>query len=539
MWPELEGQSPNQYHRTQDERLVSYEAGLVAGQYRPFVYPWDSLPAVYLILALLLLPRLPRGYVKVLRWPTLVVILGHCIYVIRTCRTVGFTGGYGIGLSATWGCIMTFALLFFNDVKTDFERLETGVGAEPQHGEDNVNGSALSSSVARDRVALNPRKASNAVRSDSALAKNMSSSYQLAWQAYPQSLSHCLDWTLDLVTSFRGVNWNFRDPTLSNIETSGDENNQDSGPRTEAHSSPSIKSVRTQALIAFFRLYLTFDLMRAIQTKDPYFYGGLPIDAGSPSVLYTEAPFLLKFSRLTITSLSVYSILNLIFQLCPIFFSSIPILIPYPSTLAITRTPLLSATMYEVYWGPLLPSVASKGLAGFWGRFWHQMFRFGISQPSAYIIKRYNLDSRSNTARTIQVLTAFCLSGAIHACASYTSSPPIDGTTHPITGPWAFFMLQGIGILLQSYVTRAIGSRSFPVWLRQSGNVLVVLAWAWFTGPLLADDFARCGVWLFEPFPVSVMQGLSGNGWWRWGGRWAGWWSDPGGRWWKSGIAMY
>lgn len=76
-----------------------------------------------------------------------------------------------------------------------------------------------------------------------------------------------------------------------------------------------------------------------------------------------------------------------------------------------------------------------------------------------------------------------------------------------------------------------------PQTLRRTGNVLFVAAWLWVTGPLLADDFARCGVWLFEPLPVSLLRGVMGEGWWMWGGRWAGWWQGT--RWWDTGIAIY
>jgi hypothetical protein len=67
--------------------------------------------------------------------------------------------------------------------------------------------------------------------------------------------------------------------------------------------------------------------------------------------------------------------------------------------------------------------------------------------------------------------------------------------------------------------------------------VLFAAGWLALTGPLLVDDFARCGVWLFEPVPVSLVRGLTGQGWWCWGGRWVGWWQ--GRYWWETGIAIY
>ncbi len=78
-------------------------------------------------------------------------------------------------------------------------------------------------------------------------------------------------------------------------------------------------------------------------------------------------------------------------------------------------------------------------------------------------------------------------------------------------------------------------------------NVVFLLLWFYVTGPLLADDFARGGIWLFEPVPVSVVRGLgfglNEEGWWCWGeggGKWVGWWSDRSGRgrWWRSGVML-
>ncbi|RMD42230.1 hypothetical protein DV735_g2888, partial [Chaetothyriales sp. CBS 134920] len=341
-------------------------------------------------------------------------------------------------------------------------------------------------------------------------------------------LSHRLEWTLDLVTTFRGLNWNFRSSSFPNLDEDG------GNPRR------SLAQIQRQALFNLVCCYLAIDVMKALHSDDEFFSGTISFHDPPSSAIYGTNPFVFMLARLGITILSVYAALSFLFQLSPIFFTIIlPSLIPYPFLLRLTHTPLLTPSVYEPFFGPLLPSVFSKGISGFWGAFWHSLLRFGILHPSAYIIKRYRLDPASTTTRTIQVLSAFCLSGAIHGLGSYTSFPPVPGSTRPLSKTFLFFLAQGIGILIQGYATRAIGSRSFPVVLRQVGNLVYTLIFLVFTAPMLTEDTARCGVWLFEPLPVSLVRGVRGQGWRRWNRAWLGRWEDPEGRWWESGHGAF
>ena len=175
------------------------------------------------------------------------------------------------------------------------------------------------------------------------------------------------------------------------------------------------------------------------------------------------------------------------------------------------------------------------------------MFRFGISQPAVYLTKnipQLTRNPRSQTARAVQLFTAFLATASIHAVAASTSFPPNPekNPPRPLTGSGWFFILQAGGIILQTAVSKALVGKEkdrWPLWVRKMGNVVFVVVWLWYTGPILADDFARCGVWMFEPVPFSLSRGLLGEGWWQWGGRWAGWaWGDdvP---WYRRGIAIY
>ena len=74
-----------------------------------------------------------------------------------------------------------------------------------------------------------------------------------------------------------------------------------------------------------------------------------------------------------------------------------------------------------------------------------------------------------------------------------------------------------MGIAVQvfgSWVLDRLGlTGRIPLRVRQVTNVGYAAWWLLRTFPLMADDFARGGLWLTEPFPVSALQmvGLGGD----------------------------
>jgi hypothetical protein len=194
------------------------------------------------------------------------------------------------------------------------------------------------------------------------------------------------------------------------------------------------------------------------------------------------------------------------------------------------------------------------------------MFRFGISVPGLYLtnnlfhpfLSRRGVSQQQIKliARAAQVVIAFTLTAAIHAAASATSFPACgEAMQRPVLGSGAFFAMQGVGVVVWGAVQntlwtsswwkaqKAHGGSGLEVWMIVGNvvNLLGTAGWLYLTAPLFADDVARCGIWLFEPLPVSPFRGLRGEGWWRWGGRWArveaG--SAWGRRWWEGGVAVY
>jgi Membrane bound O-acyl transferase family len=536
--------TPASYRELLTQREQAFRTALQNGEIDPFVYPWDAIPAGILILAVLCLPTLNAKYS---RWPSscvFMLIVLSCISVMQRCRSLGLASGYGIGLMAVWGIIWSAVLLIYNDPRTAFQRLEWRDKKEQSSAVSQSNGSAdsailPSSSLRNRRVygvgggAHEPTENSQDAQSQFKISKCF-----LVWQSYPESLRHRLDWAIDLCTSFRGPGWNWHIQSLPAADYPSP-----IMPTTP----PSSTRLLTRTVIRDFLIcYLVLDIVKTAAMNDPYFWGIAPISSPAPNVAYlppliTNSQPLIKLYRLLLSLAGVVSTLSFIFSLCPITFA---VLFPLLDLTKHTRAPLLEPLLYPPYWGDFTTAVLDKGLAGWWGKWWHQMFRVGISEPSHYLLEKLAWNPRTQKAKTLQLVIAFAVSGTIHAGASYTTLNP---ETKPISEPFAFFFSQAFAILAEQLIFKTMGisnvMRSWPRALRRAGTLMYVLTWFYFTGPWLADDFARGGIWLFEPVPVSVVRGLGwgaeGEGWWCWHGRWAVWWSGREGRpWWRVGIAI-
>lgn len=535
-------------------RQDAYSKALASGQIEPFVYPWGTLSGGLLLLALLIIPRLPRRYRKLAPISVFTWIVHLCIQTMLKARCLGLANGYGIGLVCAWGMIMSVTLLFCNDIGSDLQRVEWRVVKEEIEDRSNgsANGAATGVKMANEHSPTQrkvwgvdgPAFSASTNTSDNSSTKH----YRLVWQGYPSSMLHCLEWCIDLMTTFRGVGWNWRSPTCPPLDIPVKDPDGKLKPRDTAKTaSLTTSSISRQTLLQlqltglrdFVIHYLVLDFLKTIMITDPYFMGTAPLSSPSPwPFLASPAPsrmmFLLtRLTRLTVSITSVLSALKFIFSLSPLFFlTTLPLIID-PQKL--TYIPLLEPALYPPYWAPLR-SISEHGLASLWGKWWHQMFRFGISEPSRALIQYLDIDRKGHAARTLQLGIAFALSGFIHASGSFTTFSP----SKPFSGPMVFFALQAVGIVVQQALTTLFTKKlPFPRWLGKVTNVAFALVWMVLTGPFLADDFARCGIWLFEPVPVSFLRGIIWGDWWVWKGvtDWVGWYRAS--TLWRSGLAIY
>jgi hypothetical protein len=383
------------YYSVIAARQDAYDKTLASGRYQPFVYPWDSTAAALLFLAMLVVPRVPTRHKAMLKIGTAAWIFYFGIQTMLKSRCLGFANGYGIGLMCAWGMIMTVTLLFCNNIGEDMQRLEwrDPTVQVQTHSIGNASGSATSAEMLDD-AAIKKRRvygvdgtavSANAIDSNEPATKP----YTLVWQDYPISILHCMEWTADLMTTFRGVGWNWRISTCPPLDIPVQSPEEKLKPRNTESTSPAkpttlslptLRQLQLTALRDFIAHYLILDFLKTIMITDPYFMGVSDLASPSPwpYLISLNSPTIIKwlltrFIRLTISVCGVLSALTFIFSLSPLFFIGVlTTLIPAHYVRRITRSPILEPSLYPPYWLPLA-TVTDGGLAAFWGKWWHQV----------------------------------------------------------------------------------------------------------------------------------------------------------------------
>lgn len=271
-------------------------------------------------------------------------------------------------------------------------------------------------------------------------------------------------------------------------------------------------------------------------TSDPYFVAGPKHNHPLPSHLATLHPALLFLRRTTLGFVAVVAALHYVWS-----SGALLLAIYCPLVLGFRAHPWHLPSFAGSF-----TQVLDRGLSGFWGAWWHQTFRAGFSGPTKWLLRHGYLPSPSKGGSESTIISsvagaviAFGQSGLIHAGGSYTTI----AATH-YWGPPIFFALSGLGTMLQTMLARGLRHRfkGLPRWARHLGNLAFTSLWLLGTGWTLLDDFGRCGVWLWEPVPISFSRaaglGVDRRVWrydrgslpgWHWGSR---------NRWWETGITI-
>ena len=503
--------------------------GIEAGEYEPFTYPYRSLGPNLLILYLLIPPTRSK-LVHYLRYPLFLFIVYHAVDGTLRCKSPMVTVGYGIGLLNGWAVLWSACLLIFNDARTEHRRIEEVRVKEPNEArapsggnEDSTEGQQNLS----DGPGLRRRNVKDKLNQQNGLLEQRPISpndqhIQYRWQSLPQNALHRLDWVADLTCSFRGPRWSHQISGLAPPPHQIQSQLQD-----PSHSEPTPYSTITRSYLLkrnlpqFLLCLLALDALKTTTMQDPYFWS-----LGSSAISPFRYP---GPTRLLLSAAFAYVSLQTIFILSPLVFACML----GPAVIGQHAQPWL----YAPYFGSPR-AVAKKGLAAAWGQWWQQVFRYGFEQAGEAAAKVFGAGWGAKTKKggLLRVSVAFACSGILHACASYTTV----NESWPISGSFAFFMVQPVGLLGQRAVSGWMRVKDVRDWLpqvvREVGNVVFVVAWFWLTGPLIADDFAATGIWLYEPLPFSLLRGLRGEGWWFWGGTWVRW--HTASKWWQSGVAF-
>ena len=517
---------------------------VAAGKYRPYVLPFDWLGAAATIIYLLI----PHHNRPMLRRARFLVFAFNALFSVNQLlytRSRAMSCQFGLGVLSAWSIVWTSVWLLFNDAHLDFERIKrldfrsknpgsSGENEDSDLGDADMKSNGYYTEINGSQDLIDKKK-----------EMSQSSGHRMyKWQPYPLfSRKERLDWVIDLFSNFRGPGWNWqlqiipvppqhvraqvqdklkRDDNLYERQAK-----QDSVPFRNYVDK---KRLLRRKLITFVLGYLMLDLLKVVMMKDPFFYGFVDEPAEPHLPTFARIPiFPHRTYRLLLSLIYVYTFLQTIFAMAPLFFVGV---------LGEERIGTNGeAWMYPDSFGSF-SAIYTKGLAGWWGDWWHQIFRYAFETIGRALRSALHLEKHSLAGKFLKLLLAFTLSGAIHACGSHA----LLGGTNPLSGSFTFFVLQAFGIvgeIVACHVLNVIGvTKVLPLWLRQTGTFAFVHLWLLFTGHLICNDFARGAVWLLEPVPVSPLRalgyGLEGEGWWCWSGEWVRW--HTGRHWWQSGL---
>ncbi|KAI1423957.1 hypothetical protein F5Y12DRAFT_499758 [Xylaria sp. FL1777] len=361
--------------------------------------------------------------------------------------------------------------------------------------------------------------------------------YEYYWQEYPADASFRtrLDWAFDIVSSFRLTGWESAPSCLPPYKPPpvvgpyqlpleyGSHRTKQGYERTLSRR----KLILSRLLFNYVPSYIIVDICGALMTSDPYFIVGPEHNHPLPIHLASLHPVLLSLQRTMLAFVGIFAALQYAFNSGAIF-------------LALYCPPILGFRAHPWHLPSMTGSftqVLDHGLPGFWGAWWHQTFRAGFSAPTKWLLRHGYLPSE--VTPFVGAVIAFAQSALIHGAGSYSSVP----TTH-YWGPPLFFVFSGLGTMIQCMFAHLLrrGTKRLPRWMRRLGNLVFAFLWLWATGWMLFDDFARCGIWLWEPVPVSLARaaglGVDRRVWrydrdslprWQWGS-----WN----RWWETGFVV-
>lgn len=526
---------------------------LDSGIAHPFIYPWGSLGA-FVVLLYLFIDHRQRPWLRRCRFPVFGCLCAFQSWCILTNRARNPASAFGVGLISSWATLWVSAVMVANDCQTDLKRIERSdkvLSDRPAKTRAEQNGTIANgtATVLHANGDLRQRKQSF----KSSLPATLSSTYPPAnrhgpyfWQAYPEGpFIERLDWVADIFCSFRGVGWSWRTagvpppPNSVQAQLDGKIDATAHDEKTFEVSKGGITSFNDRnALLKHTAIrlvigYLALDTLKTVIMQDPYFFGytDAPAPAFLPSIMQ-DSFVLYKTYRLLLSLACIYTALWTIFKLGPMFFCGVL----GPKWIGVRGEPWLNpADQFGSYM-----SVADKGLTGWWGIWWHQTFRLAFEAPAKRILEATGVNKRSAIGKALSLFVAFFLSGCLHASGSYTQL----GETRPFRGPMCFFLLQACGIFAQTLLSQQLKRTGImdriPKPVKQTAYFVLTHVWLYHTAPLLVDDFAKGGVWLFEPVPISIWRGLGfghhDDGWWCW---WNGivWWRS-GGHFWDTGIAL-
>ncbi|KPM35631.1 hypothetical protein AK830_g10943 [Neonectria ditissima] len=539
---------------------------------RPLVVPYCLIGTSLLPPLWLAFSHTGRPWVYRSRWLVVGLVVIMDAEIIGFMSSANVASAYAAGLMGMWGIISALHLLVWSCPQSDAARAIKVVKRDRPNGFSGMNGSSKADSQianklgggrADDDDGLRLRRLDGIAASGSDVVSQTSQTHHrhdlptiqhsdsdldhdddpgndCVWQPFPEhgSFLQRLNWSLDFVTNYRCIGWNcsIRSVPLPQIPARigpGDPVSLNampvvsrSGYRRNLTTSEFIWTrLRTLAV-----LYVILDFLAVFMMKDPYFVLGPDRSIGH------ELPPLLRQlpSWALLTYRELFSVAGVFSAISEIFIIHDFIQYYVFSHIFPIRKDLWQ---YTSIFGSFSQAL-DRGLAGWWGSWWHQTFRLQFSSPAAYLINNGYLTKGTVTAQIVTLYVSFLQSGLLHASGSLSSMPQTKLWRAPL-----FFFLQPPGILIQAASNWIIDTYlpHTPKMLRRVLNLGFALAWLQITARFFCDDIASTGLWLLEPVPVSPFRflgfGHPNDHWWRLNRELFPKWHS-GDHWWTSGLQI-
>ncbi|KAL5331875.1 hypothetical protein ACEPPN_001414 [Leptodophora sp. 'Broadleaf-Isolate-01'] len=403
-----------------------------------------------------------------------------------TCNIYAWS--FGIGYIASIHALWATELLLFRDPRKDFALLHFGtpppspVPSPPpaleivEEKKDDSEEEIVTVAAVEDTSAVEDKEVT---KEKEPVTTN--GSHRIAWtEGYPESWWKRLVWVSKLNISLRYIGWATSDTQMVLYS-----------------SQPPPPSSKSRATFLFQRLILLgvcigiMDVTNLYQYFDPYMQIETPIDEPFPRRLGSffakyHLDFLSpRFIRITVLGLQQYSVFTLIGVI--------------PSLLFVT---LGGVGLVDDFWGRIenWPSIMGNpvaivqtGLRGFWGVFWHQLFRNILTGPGSALSRVDSLPPQSTLSYTIRIIIAFGLSGALESTRLPRDMPSISPLRYA-----SFFWIHGACVLYEIILVRGAARLGFngprPLWA-SAALACARVVWTgivlYHTVPVVQDDLTR------------------------------------------------
>lgn len=532
--------------------LAAYRTAFVrdvtAGHRRQIVMPQALVGTFLLSVLWIATPHASRPWLYHSRWLIAALVVALNYEQVTRASSANPAWAVASGLMATHGSMLCLQHLIFTNPQRDAARA-IRVSAPHAAGRDTtpLRDTPEASSCKETAPALVSRHITTNTASTASTisqpadAHNHGDRIYYIWQRFPThaSFAQRFAWAADLVLSFRGAGWS---SSISVLPTPPRVRPVPDGKPIDPKSIPFQTNIGYEYITppsAFFRhrlklftfAYLVLDFLGTFMMQDPYFVMGRERAVGYPlpSHLAGLPPWRLEAYR------QLFSISGAFAAVAA--GASLVDMVHYSITSCWIPSRCIP-WMYASAFGSVA-EVFDKGLAGFWGCWWHQTFRQQFFAPATYLLRNGIIHRRTWIGNIVALVSTFALSGLLHASGSRSAMAE--------SRPWrqfAFFLLQAVGILVQQSLgalVRMFAPRRHGAALRSAGSVTFAILWLYATASLFNDDMAAMGIWLLEPVPVSVFRGLGlgfpGEAVWRWDSHYLMRWHS-GRHWWQSGVAV-